>query len=121
MVHKVSPVSLMALQMLVGLIVFSCIGFSTQLKQDIALISQSKHLFILIIACIISFNLGNFLIFMSIKASNATIAAILELSYPLFTILFTWLLFRINYISPGVIIGSIFIIIGVSLIFKYGQ
>lgn len=121
LVHKISPITLMIFQLSIGLLIFSCIGFSTQLKHDLAFINQNRYLIGLFIACVITFNLGNLLIFMSIKASNATIAAIIELTYPIFTILFTWLLFRVNYLSPAVIIGSLFIFAGVFLIFKFGH
>jgi len=121
LLHKISPYTLISLQMLVGATVFSCIGFNTQLKQDLTVIIQDRQLLFLLIACIITFNAGNLLIFLSIKASNATFAAILELCYPLFTILFTWLFFRVSHMSPGVMIGSVFIFTGIFLIFRFGH
>lgn len=60
--------------------------------------------------------MANLFIVYSIQVKDATAAGIVELIYPLFTILFTWLLFRENHITAPVILGGGLIFAGVLLI-----
>jgi len=65
----------------------------------------------------ITFNLGNLLIFCSIQAGkNATLAALVELCYPIFTVFFTWFLFQQNHLTPSVIVGGTLIFAGIIII-----
>lgn len=114
--YKISPVTILALQMGIGAIIFAVIAYTTQLKTDIATLSQHKSVLWLVLSIIVTFNVGNLLIFLSIQAKNATLAGIIELCYPLFTILFTWLLFKENHTNLSVIIGGILIASGVIVI-----
>ena len=57
------------------------------------------------------------LIFMSIEAKNATVASLIEVSYPLFTAFFAWVLFRQNTVSSfTTIIGALLILLGVVIV-----
>lgn len=110
---KISPFSLLAIQMFVGSIIFFVIGLRHNLYDDIQLILHDTTLFWIILVALITFNGGNLLIFLSIQAKNATIAGLIELSYPLFTILFTWFLFRDHHVDLNLIIGGLLITSGV--------
>jgi len=57
--------------------------------------------------------LANVAIVLSIQSKNATTAGLIELSYPLFTILFTWVLFHEHHLNMATVIGSILISLGV--------
>ena len=57
-----------------------------------------------------------YLILLSIQMAAAHQAAIVEISYPLFTVLFTWLLFKVKihwsfFVGGGLILGGSYIII----------
>ncbi len=56
------------------------------------------------------------LIFMSIQAKNATVASLIEVTYPFFTALFAWLLFRQNTLNFATIVGGLLILAGVVII-----
>ena len=56
------------------------------------------------------------LIFMSIQAKNATVASLIEVTYPFFTAFFAWLLFRQNTLNTATILGGLLILIGVVII-----
>jgi drug/metabolite transporter (DMT)-like permease len=56
------------------------------------------------------------LIFMSIQAKNATVASLIEVTYPFFTAFFAWLLFRQNTLNAATILGGLLILIGVVII-----
>lgn len=114
--YKISPFTVLACQMFLGAVIFTIVGLNTQLKTDLAVIANQKNLLWLFIGLLITFNVGNLLIFLSIQAKNATLAGIIELCYPLFTIFFTWLIFKENHINLSVIIGGLLIVTGVAII-----
>ncbi|BAV32998.1 membrane protein [Sulfuricaulis limicola] len=60
--------------------------------------------------------LGSVLLFLSIAGKNATLASLIEISYPVFVALFAWLLFREIHINPSVIIGGLLVFAGVVMI-----
>jgi len=113
---KIAPVSLLVFQLLFGLILFLIIGARSQLKADIATLASDTKTLWLVIAALLTFNFGNLLIFLSIQSKNATVAGLIELCYPIFTVLFSWILFRENYLSASVAIGGALIFLGVFII-----
>ena len=56
------------------------------------------------------------LIFMSIGAKNATLASLIEVTYPLFTAVFAWMLFRQATINAATLIGGLLIFVGVIIV-----
>lgn len=114
--QNVSAVTLLAMEMLLGAVVFGAIGYFTDLKKDMLYIADNPTLGWILASEVVVVCLASFFIVYSIQAKNATAAAIIELIYPLFTILFTWALFGENHITWSVIAGGILIFIGVLLI-----
>jgi len=55
---------------------------------------------------------GNILILHSIHAKNATLASMIEISYPLFVVLFTFLIFKSFYITWEIAFGGFLIFLG---------
>jgi drug/metabolite transporter (DMT)-like permease len=58
------------------------------------------------------------LIFMAIGAKNATVASLIEISYPLFVAFFAWLFFREVQINWSVVIGGAMILGGVLVVWR---
>ncbi len=56
------------------------------------------------------------LIFMSIGAKNATLASLIEVTYPIFTAFFAWMLFRQATLNTGTILGAALIFAGVLIV-----
>lgn len=114
---KIAPTTLLFFQLLFGIIAFLIIGIrNSQLKQDVSILMANTQTLGWVLVALLTFNAGNLLIFLSIQSKNATIAGLIELSYPIFTVLFSWLLFNENHLTPSLIIGSLFIFIGVFII-----
>ncbi len=88
-----------------------------QLQGGLGLLFSDKNN--LILMCLVGFTVvgGNFLIFMSIYEKNATMASIIEITYPLFTCLFAWLILRQVQIGWQTAIGGLFILAGIIIIF----
>lgn len=108
---------LLAGQSILGALVFSGLFYFYHPKSlpffDYFKNNQNLWLFI---TTIIVTNTASFFIVLSMQAKNSTIAALIELTYPLFTILFTWLLFRELYLNKFTIFGAGLIILGAIII-----
>jgi len=63
--------------------------------------TQTTWLFILVT---VLFLIGNALIIIAIKNKNATVASLIEISYPIFVVLFSYLIFRNSNLNTGTII-----------------
>jgi drug/metabolite transporter (DMT)-like permease len=59
---------------------------------------------------------GSLLLYAAIGAKNATLASVIEISYPLFVALFAWLLFRQIHWNAAVLVGGVLVFAGVTLI-----
>lgn len=56
------------------------------------------------------------LLFVSIRSANATLASLIEITYPLFVALFAWVLFRQHELNPGVALGGLLILAGSAIV-----
>lgn len=65
--------------------------------------------------------LGSVLLFLSIAGKNATLASLIEISYPVFVAVFAYLLFREIHVNPSVIIGGLLVFAGVTMIIWNNQ
>jgi len=70
----------------------------------------------LIAAIGLTSTLGAVLLYLSVSSKNATLASIIEITYPVFVVLFAYLLFRQVHINTSVIFGGLMILAGASLI-----
>jgi drug/metabolite transporter (DMT)-like permease len=91
--------------------------FSGTYKTDLAGLFSSNRTMVLVVAIVIAFNIANMFIVLSIGDKNATLSGLIEISYPLFIALFSWLFFNENNLSVGAILGGILVLSGVSLIY----
>ncbi len=81
-----------------------------------SIVSSRGSVLLLIVASVILATLANFLIFSGIKILGANTASIIEIAYPFFVVLFSFILFRSTpnlyfFLGGGLVfIGSIIII-----------
>lgn len=94
--------------------------FTGSLKPDLIEIASSKRLMWIILAGIIALLVAEVLIGFSITAKNATLAGLIEISYPIFIALFSYLLFKSTITIPTVIGGAI-IFTGVFVIYYFNR
>jgi len=59
---------------------------------------------------------GTVLLYLSITGKNATLASLIEISYPVFVALFAYLLFRQIQFNASVVLGACFVFLGVGII-----
>lgn len=61
--------------------------------------------------------LSNLLIWYSVTKLNASVAAMIEISYPLFTVLAAWILFKEVQVGPVAVTGCVVVIFGIAMIY----
>jgi drug/metabolite transporter (DMT)-like permease len=65
--------------------------------------------------------LGAVLLYLSVNSKNATLASLIEITYPVFVVLFAYLFFRQVNVNTSVILGGLMILIGAGLIIYNNQ
>ena len=113
---NITPLTLLACQTGLGFAVFLPLAYYSNLKAELMNGLYQPKILLILLAAVICANLGNFFIALSINAKNAVLAAIIEEAYPLFTILFSYFLFRKTHLTLPVVIGGILIITGIMII-----
>jgi drug/metabolite transporter (DMT)-like permease len=64
---------------------------------------------------------GAVLLYLSISSKNATLASLIEITYPVFVVLFSYLLFKQTHINASVLMGGVMVIAGAGLIIYNNQ
>jgi drug/metabolite transporter (DMT)-like permease len=70
-----------------------------------------------LVVAVISSAAGGLLIYIAIGEKNATLASMIEISYPFFVAVFAWLFFRETQFNWPTILGGILILGGVAVVF----
>lgn len=86
------------------------------IKENLRTLSESPKVLGYLILTSLCYVAGAFCIYSSIADKNASLASIIEISYPFFTILFAYVLFGSVGVSWPVILGAMFVFVGVSII-----
>lgn len=119
---KISFPMLLTIELFFGfLTMLGLMLFSGSQKADFQELVVSHETLLLVLAIVVAFNVANALIILSIGDNNATLSGLIEISYPLFIALFSWLFFRENHITAGTAVGGIFVLIGVSMIYFFNK
>jgi drug/metabolite transporter (DMT)-like permease len=116
---KISPLTLLAAQMLVAPLIFLIVGIKPHLRKEISMIISTPSLLFITILIIVTITAANFLMYLAIHDKNATLAGLIELCYPVFTAIFTLVLFKENHLNLSIVIGAILIFTGAAIISFY--
>ena len=60
--------------------------------------------------------LGAYLTYAAMGAKNPTLVSLIEISYPLFVVIFAWVFFRELQLGPATLLGGLLILTGVGVI-----
>jgi len=117
LLHKICIQSELAATYLIGFIATFLIALSTgSISKDLQKIDSGTIKLIFTISGLSL--LANFCIASAIKNKNASLASIIEISYPLFTILASYLLYGEKQVNNNSIIAGLLIFSGVTLLLK---
>lgn len=120
--EKISVPALLGIQCLFGFICMLIVMiFSQTYVSDLHALTSSRKTLLLALFAVVAFLIANAFIFLSIQSKNATMSGLIEISYPLFIALFSWLLFREQTINLATGIGAAFIFIGVTVIYIFNK
>lgn len=89
-------------------------------RSDLRIVASDGSIGKQLLLAALVFNLANFLIVFSVRQSNAVVVSLLEITYPLFVVLFSWLIFRENHLTGRTAVGGLLIMLGVALIYCKG-
>jgi len=118
--RHISVLSALAIEMFViSLMVAGMAVYKGVLKTDLATIGSSSRLFWLLVASTLTFLMGELGIGYAIRDKNATLAGLVEISYPLFIALFAYLFFKENEVNLGTALGGLLIFVGVCVIYRF--
>ncbi len=59
---------------------------------------------------------GEVMVYLAITGKNATLASLIEMTYPVFVVIFAYVLYRQIHVTASVFIGGLMIFIGAGLI-----
>ena len=65
--------------------------------------------------------LGAVLLYLSIAGKNATLASVIEITYPVFVAVFAYVIFRQVHLNASVVIGGLMVMTGAGLIIYHNQ
>ncbi len=65
--------------------------------------------------------LGAYLTYAAMGAKNPTLVALIEISYPIFVVLFAWLFFREMQLNPMTFGGGLLVLAGIAVIIIGGK
>lgn len=105
-------------QGIIGVILYLaiCLYFGT-IKTGVEALQANPKIWLNLGLVAFSTTLGIFFIYMAIVGKNASMANMIEITYPVFTILFAWLLFRDVQVNWTTALGGLLIFSGVGLIY----
>lgn len=115
--YTITPTVLLFINSIIAAIMllpFVFFGGGSIKEVGFAIKSNSALIFFSIILTV----LANFLVLSSVKDLNASTASIIEIAYPFFVVLFSYIIFRS---TPSIyfFLGGILIFIGCSIIIKF--
>ncbi|HYD93538.1 MAG TPA: EamA family transporter [Candidatus Paceibacterota bacterium] len=95
--------------------------FTGTLPKDLVTMTSSARVFTLVAVGTALLILAEIFIALSIVGKNATIAGLVEISYPLFIAVFAYLLFRESQLTAGAALGGALIFLGITVIYIFNR
>ena len=117
LLQHISYHMLLGVNMTVSAIMMFILAGRSGLKHDWMVLTQNKNLMVLIAMTITTYMLANSCISQAIQLkNNAAVVASIESIYPIFTLIFTYLVFRNNHFTMNTLVGIFCIAIGLFFI-----
>lgn len=113
-----APLTFFFLYALFGAIAGGCVlaamGKLAGLGGEIRAVGESS---VWLAVALVASAAGTLLIYLAIGEKNATLASLIEISYPIFVAFFTWLFFREMQMNLSTLIGGGMILGGVAVVY----
>lgn len=116
-----TPAFMMVVATLLSLPIYLAIAhFTGDLKAGWEHVSDNKSRMALLAATALVTVGGNFLILMGIAGKNATLASLIEITYPVFTFIFAWMILKDVQLTWGTAVGGALILSGIAVVYLKG-
>ena len=117
---KVSIYSVILLSMIPVLLVLPI--FIKSVSNDIAVVRGLpwSEQWIFLVLGLIGL-VGEVLVYTAITGKNATLASLIEMTYPVFVVIFAYLFYREMHVTPSVFVGGLLILTGAAVIIYNNQ
>ena len=113
--------TVLAAEFLLGFLGMALISlWKGSIRADVLTLSQGVNIFYFF-GMLVAFFVAQLFIATAITIQNATLASFLELSYPLFVAIFSWILFRENSMNIGTAFGGALLFLGALLVYLCGK
>ncbi len=120
--RHISVLTALAIETFIISIVIGLIAiFRGDFKTDLLTIDASSTVFWLLAASTLTFLIGELGIGFAIDGKNATLAGLIEISYPLFIALFAYLFFQESELNIGTALGGALIFCGICIIYWFSR
>lgn len=117
----IKPVLVIFVNAAIVLPVYAVLAFNfLNYSDQFIILKENRKVLVALLIGAATIVLGNFFIYQAIAIKNASIVTLLEISYPIFVIFFTWVFFKQFHMTPWTILGGITIFIGVGIIILKG-
>ena len=91
--------------------------FTNNLKSGFQTIANNPTSLISVSLVSLSVVVGSFLILYAISLKNATMVNLIEITYPVFTLIFAYIIMKEVQITPATLIGGLLIFTGIGIIY----
>jgi len=119
---KISVITSLSLATFISGFVMLLVAYlAGYLKKDIVTLTTDRRILGLSIAEAVCLMIAELLIGFSITSKNATLAGLIEISYPIFIAIFAFLLFKENQINPATVVGGVIIFSGIFIIYYFNS
>ena len=118
----ISVLSSLALSTLVCGAIMVVVSLATgNLTKDLATVFTNPKVFWLVLAGILILTIAELFIGFSIAGKNATVAGLIEISYPLFIALFSYIIFKEANFNVATALGAALIFTGIGTIYVFNR
>ena len=118
---KINIMTMFFLSSIFNAIFFAVVAYFGHFEIQIKQIVNDKSTLRLTILVIITYLIASSLIVFAIKDKNATVVGLVEISYPIFIILFSYIFLKNYSISRATILGGILIFGWISVIYIFNR
>jgi drug/metabolite transporter (DMT)-like permease len=117
-----SPAFIMLVQTALSVPLYGTLAWKfTNVEKQVDLLRSQPKLFFWVAFMAVCYLTANLMVFWSIGQKNATVVSLIEISYPLFTAAFAWILFNQIQMNTGIAVGAAMIIAGVFCVGYFGK
>ncbi|MGD9639263.1 MAG: EamA family transporter [Alphaproteobacteria bacterium] len=117
----ITPIFYLLVVSVLDVVVFGILAMFEGFSSNLQLLADDRRNWTGLILTTMVFAVANILISYGIVTKNATMASFIEISYPIFTAFFAWLILKETQFNCMTLIGGALIFTGIGFVFVGGK